>query len=564
MLLPILAVAHVVHVAVFRAAGAGAQQWRDGIALSHAVTLAACVPLAIIAMRGRLTKSHAPWLGAIVSLVYLLHAAAVVSVDQIEVTSVTPFIGYAIGVAVVMTLSPRVSIPVYAAGLAAFAAGIVTMQHDKAARLAILPNGFSIVALGVAFSWILFAAKKRDFAQRVTIEEQRKELERLNANLEQRLEEKVAEIVERADEVERLNAHLQAQVRTRGAELGAALAKLAEQRGLRADLGVGSVIEDRFEIVRALGAGGMGVVYEGVDNTTNERVAIKVIQAGSAQHLDALQRFVREASSVATIRHAAVVRMLHVGITTDGLLFQVQELVEGETLARARGTSKWSAADVARLGSVLAEALAAAHVASVVHRDVKPANVILTTAPPGLKLLDFGIAKLDDGESTSGTRTGIALGTPAFMAPEQIDGARDVTDRADVYAAAVTMFLLLTARYPFEGVSARDHARPPSPRSARRAHPRAERPRSARSSLEEVPRKGTRRAPHRQIVDARSGARRRRSRRRPPRNHRATPRTRSRPARPAVDGRRIVGPTDGASATSGHDAKCEEIRRAGA
>ncbi|HEX4513045.1 MAG TPA: protein kinase, partial [Polyangiaceae bacterium] len=104
------------------------------------------------------------------------------------------------------------------------------------------------------------------------------------------------------------------------------------------------------------------------------------------------------------------------------------------------------------------EALAAAHVASVVHRDVKPGNVILTTAPPGLKLLDFGIAKLEDGgaTSTSGTRTGTALGTPAFMAPEQIDGARDVSDRADVYAAAVTMFLLLTARYPFEGTSAQE------------------------------------------------------------------------------------------------------------
>ena len=148
--------------------------------------------------------------------------------------------------------------------------------------------------------------------------------------------------------------------------------------------------------------------------------------------------------------------MLHVGITKEGLLFQVQELVEGETLARARGTSKWRAADVARLGSVLAEALAAAHVASVVHRDVKPANVILTTAAPGLKLLDFGIAKLEDGESTSGTRTGTALGTPAFMAPEQIDRAADVTDRADVYAAAITMFLLLTARYPFEGLSAQE------------------------------------------------------------------------------------------------------------
>jgi serine/threonine-protein kinase len=461
VLLPILLVAHAVHVAVFHRSGAAraamtpvALHWRDGIALTHAVTFVLVLPLAIVALRGR--KGGAPqWLGAAVSLVYLLHAAIVVGIDQQEVTSVTPFIGYALGVAVVIVLPPRVSIPLYVVGLAAFVVSIETMQAAANARLAILPNGFSIVVLSVAFSWILWSARKRDFSQRETIESQRAALAQLNESLERRLEEKVAEIVERAEEVERLNAHLQAQVRARSTELEAALAKLGESRPSAANLAPGAVVADRFEIARVLGEGGMGVVYEGVDRVSHERVAIKVVHASSARELEALQRFVREAGSVAAVRHPAIVRMLHVDVTAEGMLYQVQELVPGETLAKARGNRAWPAAQAARLGAVLAEALAAAHAASIIHRDVKPGNVLLTASAPGLKLVDFGIAKLKEDSATtpSGTRSGMMLGTPAFMAPEQIDGARDVTDRADVYAAGVTLFLLVTGRYPFEGAS---------------------------------------------------------------------------------------------------------------
>ena len=196
----------------------------------------------------------------------------------------------------------------------------------------------------------------------------------------------------------------------------------------------------------------MGAVYAGIDRSTRTRVAVKVIQASSSHQLDALHRFLLEARTAATINHPAVVRVVHVDVSDDGLLYQVQELVDGDTLQkRLRLGKRWEPSTVARFVSVLCEALAAAHAQGIVHRDVKPSNVMLTKTAPGLRLLDFGIAKLyeDVSGQNEATQAGVILGTPAFMAPEQIDG-RNVTDRADVYAVGVIVFLLLTGRYPFD------------------------------------------------------------------------------------------------------------------
>src|SRR5262249_182943 len=181
--------------------------------------------------------------------------------------------------------------------------------------------------------------------------------------------------------------------------------------------------------------GGMGAVYSGLDQSTGVRVAIKVIQATSSGQLEAMRRFITEAGATATVNHPAVVRMLHVDVSDDGLLFQIQELVEGKTLTQKLG-KPWAPADAARLVSVLCHALAAAHAQGVVHRDVKPDNVMLTANAPGLKLLDFGIAKLYDAVSQGedATRTGIVLGTPSYMAPEQVGAGGDITDRTDVYS----------------------------------------------------------------------------------------------------------------------------------
>jgi serine/threonine-protein kinase len=218
-----------------------------------------------------------------------------------------------------------------------------------------------------------------------------------------------------------------------------------------------------------IGEGGMGAVHEGIDQMTGARVAIKVVQATSTRTLDALRRFVREAGAAAAVTHPAVVRMLDIDISDDGLLFQVQELIDGEPLGRLARRA-WSPGDAARLGAVLCDALAAAHAVGVVHRDVKPDNIMLTTGAPGLKLVDFGIAKLytavhgdredgrrEDGQrETAMTRTGMIVGTPAYMAPEQALGATDVGDRADVYAVGVILFQLLSERPPFEAESPRE------------------------------------------------------------------------------------------------------------
>jgi hypothetical protein len=463
VLLPLMVVAHAIHVAVFRvsvleraALAPRIVEWRDAVVTAHAVTLAIAAVLAVAVWRfgrGRAGRLFGPATAA----TYLVHGALVAGIDQLSVTSVTPFIGYSLGVAVIVCLAPAGALLVYAIGLSAFVPAIVFMQPSPSARLAALPNGFTIVAVSVALAWMLHLARRRDFMQRRTIDDQRAKLAELNLVLERRVNEQVTEIVDRAREVEELNAQLHAKVRARSTELSVALAKLAQREAVGA-LRRGVVLGDRFEIGEMIGAGGMGAVYAGMDRTNGTPVAIKVIQASSSQQLDALHRFIREAGTVAKVDHPAVVRMIHVDVSDDGMLFQAQELVEGSTLQRrlVRG-HRWEPGIVARLVSVLCDALAAAHAVGVIHRDVKPGNVMITGTAPGLKLLDFGISKLYDevpGDN-SATRTGTILGTPAYMAPEQMDGVRGLTDRADVYAVGVILFLLLTGRLPFEQATPR-------------------------------------------------------------------------------------------------------------
>ncbi|HEY0994095.1 MAG TPA: serine/threonine-protein kinase, partial [Kofleriaceae bacterium] len=324
---------------------------------------------------------------------------------------------------------------------------------------ATMPSCTTITVVGAALASLLYAARRREFRQRLTIERQRDQLGALNSDLERRVQAQVGEIVTHAAEVEQLNAQLRAQVRARSSELSLALARLAQQRGQGDAVMRGTVLGGRFEVRDVIGEGAMGVVYEGIDRATRARVAIKVVQATSTRTLDALRRFAHEASAAAAIAHPAVVRMLDVDISDDGLLFQVQELIDGEPLARM-AERPWSPGETARLGAVLCEALAAAHAVGVVHRDVKPENIMLTTSAPGLKLLDFGIAKLyaavHGHSSDAVTRTGMVVGTPAYMAPEQVLGASEVSDRADVYAVGIVLFRLLSKRQPFESESPRE------------------------------------------------------------------------------------------------------------
>jgi hypothetical protein len=452
---------HVVHVFLYRTTEArrlvrapDVARWGDAVALTHAITFVVTLVMTVALWRWGTTRIGR-WFAPICVLNYLVHGAVIAGVDQIATPSgVAPFIGFCLFMGVVITLRPVVALGAYTISAVVFVEAILRMQPSRTLRIAVLPNGLSVVLVSLVMSFMLYAARRREFAGQATIERQRKVLAELNEGLERRVQEQVSEIVTRAAEVDQLNAQLQAQVRERSTELSMALAKLAEQRDFGGRLRPGMVLGGRFEIADPLGEGGMGVVYAGVDRTTRSRVAIKVVQARSSTQLDALHRFLREATAAATVAHPAIVRVLHVDVSEDGMLFQAQELVEGLTLQSALdGGRTWEPGQAARLVSVLCEALAAAHARGIIHRDVKPSNVMLTPAAPGLKLLDFGIAKLYElprSEERGATRSGSLLGTPAYMAPEQIEGTRELTAAVDVYAVGLVLFVLLAGRHPFD------------------------------------------------------------------------------------------------------------------
>ncbi|HTL32534.1 MAG TPA: serine/threonine-protein kinase [Kofleriaceae bacterium] len=225
-----------------------------------------------------------------------------------------------------------------------------------------------------------------------------------------------------------------------------------------------------YRLIRVLGEGGMGRVYVGEQAAIASRVAIKVL---TTKDPDLVARFFAEAKAVNVIKHPGLVKVLALSHLPDGRPYIIMELVEGETLRTlVVRDSPLPIASVLDMMKQLLAALGAAHARNVVHRDLKPDNVMIT--PDGtVKILDFGIAKLS---STLGggnlTQIGAQIGTPAYMAPEQIRG-EDVDGRTDIYAAGVVLYEALTGRHPFEAKSEYEmlngHLESPPPRlSARR------------------------------------------------------------------------------------------------
>jgi HEAT repeat protein/tRNA A-37 threonylcarbamoyl transferase component Bud32 len=220
-----------------------------------------------------------------------------------------------------------------------------------------------------------------------------------------------------------------------------------------------------YRLVRLIGQGGMGVVYEGVHVTIGRRAAIKLLRAEAGRHADAAQRFLNEARAVNQVRHPGLVEIFDAGALPDGSLYLVMEYLEGETLKALLRRGRLPERDALVTALQVAEALSAAHAAGIIHRDVKPDNIILVPAPqagPGVraKLLDFGIAKLSHEADLTGT--GVVLGTPRYMAPEQRRG--QASSASDVYALGRVMGQMLTGQVP----SHPDQQGPPLPLS--RAH----------------------------------------------------------------------------------------------
>ncbi len=219
-----------------------------------------------------------------------------------------------------------------------------------------------------------------------------------------------------------------------------------------------------YTVVRLLGSGGMGQVYEGVHEQIKRRAAIKVLHKRFNNNRQIAQRFINEARAVNIVQHPSLVQIYEFGQAADGSAYIVMEYLDGDTLRqRLERSGGRLPPDVAvRLCRQIASALSAAHQKGIIHRDLKPVNIMIVPdleAAGGerAKVLDFGLAKVvlpeTESDGSGLTHTGTILGTPAYMAPEQCRSARAVDDKSDVYALGVILYEMLSSDIPFDAES---------------------------------------------------------------------------------------------------------------
>jgi anti-sigma factor RsiW len=208
-----------------------------------------------------------------------------------------------------------------------------------------------------------------------------------------------------------------------------------------------------YRVLKVLGSGGMGVVVEAEDVPLRRRVALKAMRPALAASTTARQRFLREGQATAALAHDHIVAIYQVG-EDRGIPFLAMQLLEGETLEdRLQRQGTLPAAEVLRIGREVAAGLAAAHERGLIHRDVKPGNVWLEARDGRVKLLDFGLARTAD-DDTRLTQTGIILGTPQYMAPEQAAGEA-VDHRCDLFSLGCALYRMATGKPPFHGANVR-------------------------------------------------------------------------------------------------------------
>ncbi|MFO0597321.1 MAG: protein kinase [Myxococcaceae bacterium] len=219
---------------------------------------------------------------------------------------------------------------------------------------------------------------------------------------------------------------------------------------------------DRYQVERLLGAGGFGSVYKAQHIHTGQMVALKLLKKSLGADAGMLERFLREARAAAAVGSEHIVKVNDAGLSPDGQAFLALEFLDGMDLNElAQRERPLPHVRVAMIALQVLEGLGAAHARGIVHRDMKPANVFITrrrdergTERDFVKLLDFGISKMHGDAGTSGlTMTGVAMGTPSYMAPEQFFDARSVDARADVYSVSAMLYELLSGRLPLDAES---------------------------------------------------------------------------------------------------------------
>ncbi len=218
---------------------------------------------------------------------------------------------------------------------------------------------------------------------------------------------------------------------------------------------IGQTIGGRYSVVRRLGAGGMGTVYECVHSFIGRRYAIKFLHHELSQQHASVRRFQREAQAATAIGHKNIVECTDMGQHSDGTIYMVLEYLDGRDLQKElQEKNTLDLEQTVRIFSQICDALNAAHSHHIVHRDLKPENIFLVERdgnPDFVKVLDFGVAKFvsqDPGASML-TRTGMAIGTCFYMSPEQAQGLKTVDHRSDVFSLGVLLFQALTGQRPF-------------------------------------------------------------------------------------------------------------------
>jgi predicted Ser/Thr protein kinase len=233
---------------------------------------------------------------------------------------------------------------------------------------------------------------------------------------------------------------------------------LKMQGGQTGDL-LGQIIADRYHVLKKLGEGGMGTVYLAEHVKMGRKSAVKVMNPGMVADADAISRFNREAQNASRINHANVAAVYDFGETSDGQTYLAMEFIEGPALTKviedAGALPPLRAAEITRQAS---EALSVAHDMGIVHRDLKPDNIMLAKGREGVdivKVVDFGIAKAAAEEGQKVTKTGMVVGTPEYMSPEQLSGDK-LDGRSDTYSLALVAFNMLTGKLPFPAETAQE------------------------------------------------------------------------------------------------------------
>jgi len=221
---------------------------------------------------------------------------------------------------------------------------------------------------------------------------------------------------------------------------------------------IGTTIDDRYEVLRVLGGGGMAAVFEGEQINNGRPVAIKVLPFPMVQSRESLQRFFNEAKLTAALTDANICSIYDYGMLDDGRPYYVMERLRGQPLSeQVKHQDVLALLDAVEITMQVLSGLRTAHKRGIIHRDVKPANVFLHERADGriqVKLLDFGVAKeigepLGSTEDTTLTHTGCVMGTPFYLSPEQILGNRDIDARVDLWAVGVVLHECIAGRRPF-------------------------------------------------------------------------------------------------------------------